>query len=106
MKKTSECTNCGECCYYMLEGIVKKCKYLIITEKISYCKIFKNRIGTQIDNKVFCMRREQSSCDYPECPNNTGKPLRLLTITRDGRDVKDMSLKEWYRITHERKPNK
>ena len=71
-----ECNRCGQCCHYFLNGIKKKCKFLVqISDKKTLCRIYskKDRIGTEIDKGIFCNKIEDviaSGTSYTDCPYN------------------------------------
>lgn len=63
------CKRCGRCCYYVLDGKTKKCKFLVelhfetfdktkcITRTVTACRIYNNRLGVEISKGVYCGRR-------------------------------------------------
>jgi hypothetical protein len=69
-----KCLRCGQCCYAYYKKIKKKCKYL---KENNECSIYPRRLGAliaTIHNKNFyCVMREVSDMDYPNCPYNSGK---------------------------------
>lgn len=74
--KMITCRRCGKCCYYVLDGIKKKCKYLrILSDGTTMCRIYyrNNRVGIVIDKDTVCIPREYTPYDYVNCPYNTGK---------------------------------
>jgi len=78
----STCLRCGRCCSYLLNGKVKKCKYLVkLSGGKTICRVYKNRLGKVIDKDkendelVVCTERSVSPYDYKACPYNTDKPL-------------------------------
>ena len=76
------CDRCSACCYYILDGKLKKCKHLVKLESGNgLCRVYNNdRVGRVIDiskstrEKVICTMRKDSVFDYRGCPYNTGKP--------------------------------
>jgi len=67
------CSRCGLCCYYSDNKI--KCKYLIVlSNKKTFCKIYKNRlyrlIGIHNNKKYFCFMRTEVKKNYKNCPYN------------------------------------
>jgi hypothetical protein len=69
-----KCKRCGKCCYYLKNDILLKCRYLI-GEKITSCRIYKNRLGTIIDTningmKIFCDERKNVTRQIPGCVFN------------------------------------
>jgi hypothetical protein len=71
--ETIKCLRCGKCCYYMMNGIKKKCKYLIqITENKATCRIYKSntRLNRYIDTGIRCTFRIQSPDSFVGCPYN------------------------------------
>lgn len=69
-----KCLRCGQCCYYTLNGIKKKCRYLI-GGKITSCRIYKNpkRTGIKIDDGIYCTPRSLDKRILIGCPHNEGK---------------------------------
>jgi len=70
------CKRCGQCCtYYDKEGKRKVCRFLVrIGSNITACRIYPNRLGTEIDEGVYCGKVEGRAFDYEGCPFNTNKP--------------------------------
>ena len=74
------CLRCGKCCYYKIDGKIKKCKHLVkLPNGKTLCRIYKKRLGTIIDKTkdgkvVRCVLRKDSKFDYEGCPFNTNKP--------------------------------
>ena len=74
----------------MLDGKIKKCKYLVKHGNKTSCRIFMRRLGHVIDvskktgKVVVCVYRSESPYDYPGCPFNTGKEIH--PIWRDNPD--------------------
>ena len=70
------CKMCGACCHYMLDGKIKRCKFLVKKGDRLMCRIYRNRIGTLIDKskimgvKVYCGMREHLWINFPDCPFN------------------------------------
>lgn len=65
------CKRCGRCCHYILDGKIKKCKYLIVHGKTTSCRIYKHRIGTIVTpmgNR--CGYRKDSIYNFEGCPYN------------------------------------
>jgi len=55
------CRRCGNCCYYLLNGRKKKCKYLVIIGSTTLCRVYNNRLGRLLDedyngDKIYCLR--------------------------------------------------
>ena len=75
------CKRCGLCCYYIIDGKLKKCKHLVTLKSGSkVCRIYPRRLGKVLDvkdngQKVMCMLRKNSYYDYEGCPYNTDKPM-------------------------------
>lgn len=68
----SQCNRCGKCCFYYLNGKLKKCRYLLIfSNKKTACSIYtrKQRIGLEIDKGIFC--NEDTQYNYKDCPYNS-----------------------------------
>jgi len=70
------CKRCGKCCYLELDGVRKKCKYLIKVGNNSVCRIYNapDRIGKFIGQigitKFYCINREDTDNEYDGCPYN------------------------------------
>jgi len=71
------CLRCGQCCYYFLNGIKKKCKFLVILQnKKTLCRIYKTRENKEIDTGVYCTSRISENLKfasynpYKNCPCN------------------------------------
>lgn len=62
-----KCQRCGKCC--------GKCKFLIKLEKSTVCRIYRQRIGTKINDEFACDYRVNTTYDYENCPLNTGKEI-------------------------------
>jgi len=69
-----KCNRCGKCCFYFFNGKLKKCRYLLIlSEKLTFCKLYPRGFGKEIDNGVYCNR--ETVYNYPDCPfNDSMKP--------------------------------
>lgn len=75
-----KCLRCGKCCYYLpYIGIAynpetpktpKKCKYLQVQGDKTFCRIYKNRLGVEIDKGVFCVLRTSSMRKFEGCSYN------------------------------------
>jgi len=79
------CNRCGRCCHYLKNGIWKKCKNLIFLNRNTgkertACRIWGNpsRLGTEIDEGIFCNRIESIPNTFVSCPFNLEKPLLLV----------------------------
>jgi len=70
------CKRCGQCCNYIIDGVQKKCRYLIeLPDKTTLCRIYKHRLGKIIDKSptgtvIICCDRETSGKTFPGCPYN------------------------------------
>ena len=70
-----KCKCCGLCCVvfnYMM-GFFEPCFYL--DSKTKKCKIYKRRLGVPLGGSTYCIEREKSEVDYPNCPMNKGLPI-------------------------------
>ena len=73
LKDVIQCNNCGACCYYMKDGHLKPCKNLRIDGAgKSSCAIYDqpDRIGTEIDDGVYCNSILDVDIKYEGCPYN------------------------------------
>lgn len=68
------CKRCGKCCYLQTkdgEYTTTKCKYLVIIGNgMTSCRIYKNRLGTKLDEYNTCMPRESINKNIEGCPYN------------------------------------
>ena len=70
-KEEHYCQRLGHCCYYWKDGVRKKCKNLVrLKDGKTLCRIFKTRLGTEIDKGVFCNMRVDDHTNYPGCKFN------------------------------------
>jgi len=73
-----KCLKCGKCCYWMDNGVLKRCPFL---KKDNSCPRYYHRhgliIGTQDGKPVYCNYRKEVPYDYNGCPYNTGKPIEV-----------------------------
>ena len=71
-----KCNHCGACCHFTIDGIKRKCKFLIKLKDRTICRVYKNRKGKIIytDKKngliVRCRDRIGRNELYPNCPYN------------------------------------
>jgi hypothetical protein len=68
-----KCNRCGRCCTYIIDGIEKRCKFLIgIVGKTTACRIYKSesRLGTKIDEMIYCVPREYDPRNFTGCKYN------------------------------------
>jgi hypothetical protein len=73
------CKRCGKCCHYLYHGKEYKCRFLVkLPDGTTVCRIYKNRIGTNIDGKARCGPREQSSFNYEGCDYNILSPNKPM----------------------------
>jgi len=74
MQSEPKCNRCGKCCYYVLNGIKKKCKYLALERAgKSFYRIYHKRLGTEIDKGIYCNRIEDviaAGAQFEGCPFN------------------------------------
>lgn len=71
---TEKCNRCGKCCFYFLDGKLKKCRYLLfinyyLKKDISFCRIYPHGFGREIDKNIFC--NKDPIFNYPGCPYNS-----------------------------------
>lgn len=81
----NSCVRCGNCCHWTINGIKKKCKYLmkiksrnlVTTGTTTYCKIYRleSRLYRVLDinehgEKIYCCRREDTKKHFEGCPLN------------------------------------
>jgi len=82
MDKTPICKRCGLCCYLIIDNKPsnKKCRNLVLLKSgTTVCRIYGNRIGTNIGRGNLCVNRKDSPFDYEGCPFNLGnKPIVKL----------------------------
>jgi len=70
------CKMCGACCHYILDGKIKKCKFLVKKGGRLICRIYRQRVGRIIDkskvtgNVIYCGMREDLWINFPDCPYN------------------------------------
>ena len=70
------CLNCGQCCFYEIAGVKKKCKYLVQLKSRTICRIYKNRLGVIIDYDpqkerfICCALRSKDPRIFINCPLN------------------------------------
>ena len=78
------CNRCGRCCYYEKEGAWRKCRFLVHHGSISSCRIWHSpsRVGTEIDDGIFCNQIVDLPHTYVGCPYNREKPIMLVQIGR------------------------
>ena len=76
----TRCNRCGKCCHYMLNGELKRCKYLVnLKNGTTICRVYGSRLGKVIDEnkktkqKIICIERQNSYVDYEDCPFNRGR---------------------------------
>jgi len=73
------CVNCGKCCYYIKDGVLKKCKHLVkLSNGKTLCRVYKTRLGREIDKGVYCTMYERLEYEFEGCPLNTGKKPIVL----------------------------
>jgi len=74
-----ECNRCGQCCHWMDQGKIKKCRFLVKTSDHKFwCRIYPNRLGQHIGTlssgeKLYCTLIQNAPTDFAECPYNEGK---------------------------------
>ena len=74
-----ECLRCGKCCFYSFNGKIKKCRFLIfLSNKKTSCRIYKNRLNTEIDKGFYCINRIEDNRIIDGCPYNLNIALRQL----------------------------
>lgn len=70
------CKRCGKCCFFLKEGILTPCFFLINAgHKVTACRIYPNRMNHKINKKIFCTARKNSQYDFAGCPYNTNKKI-------------------------------
>jgi hypothetical protein len=72
---SDNCTRCGLCCHYLKNGVLVRCKHLRGSIGDTTCVIYATRLFRKIDVNCLCFPRNVSKLDYPDCPNNTNKPI-------------------------------
>lgn len=79
MKKN--CVQCGKCCHFMTKEGLKPCKFLLIIDGKTKCKVYRTRLGRLIfygDSNfpaMICSQRKMTDTDFKGCPLNTNKPI-------------------------------
>ena len=69
-----KCLFCGKCCYYLENGILTKCKFLVKRKNgKTLCRVYSTRLGRPIGVNHHCDLRVNSEFDYEGCPYNTDK---------------------------------
>jgi hypothetical protein len=65
----------GKCCTYMLDGKLKRCKYLVkLNSNRTLCRVYATRLGRILDTSsdgktmIRCMLKKDSSIHYDTCP--------------------------------------
>jgi hypothetical protein len=83
-KDNTSCKQCGLCCHYLLDGVKKKCKFLMKTGTRTYCKIYRleSRLYRVLDvhadgTKIYCCKREDTTKHYEGCPINDRKEGKI-----------------------------
>jgi len=72
-----KCFRCGKCCFYELDGKIKKCKHLVILRNTkTLCRIYKQRLKVnwkplRIDKKTYCISRKKDTRKFIFCPLNS-----------------------------------
>lgn len=82
------CNRCGRCCYYDLDGKIKKCKNLVrLKSGTTLCRIWTkpDRIGTVLDTRkdgvdIVCNQIEDIPYSFKGCPFNKEKPLLKIFV--------------------------
>jgi len=63
------CIRCGKCCYCYVGAKKFKCRFLIKVGKDKYhCRIYANRLGTEVHKGFVCNHRMNSKVRYGGCP--------------------------------------
>ncbi len=87
-----KCLRCGKCCFFVIDGISHKCRFLILLKSgKTCCKIYRIRKTLAKLNKplhiypnVLCLTREQqiklTNQEYDYCPYN------VLVVKPDSKD--------------------
>ena len=73
------CKRCGQCCYYVLDGKTKKCKYLVVHKHLTSCRIYRNRLDTKIDENIYCIERKDDKRIFKNCPFNAVVMQKMQT---------------------------
>lgn len=77
--ETIRCRKCGQCCHLIKKVDGKpvqtniRCPYLMKIGKITFCRIYKDRLGMKLPFENVCNERKNSIFDYEGCPYNDGK---------------------------------
>ena len=64
------CKRCGKCCYFEVDGVKHKCRYLIRLKEHTLCRIYKDRLGREIYKGISCSLREHDKRIIEGCPFN------------------------------------
>jgi len=65
------CKRCGKCCYYILNGVKKKCRHLVRLPSGKHaCRIYRNRLYAEIDKGIVCIPRVLDTRMMADCPYN------------------------------------
>ena len=70
------CKRCGRCCHFIVDGVKKKCKYLVkLKEGRTYCKIYNNRkraiLSVNSDGSyTTCNNRNELAVNFKDCHYN------------------------------------
>ena len=82
-KDNTACKRCGECCYYIHNGVRKKCKFLVKLKTTTYCRIYNqnNRLYRVLavnndGTKITCNLREDVNEGYEGCPLNNKNEVK------------------------------
>ena len=79
------CLLCGQCCHFIIDGKLHKCKYLATLKSgKTLCRVYKTRLNRILfktkDKIIRCQLRSSVSQNYPGCPYNTEEKNFLTMI--------------------------
>lgn len=78
------CLRCGQCCYFIIEGVTHKCNHLVrLSNGKTLCRVYKTRLGRILfqssEGTTICKKRIEVKTYYPGCPYN-----RLIKEEKNG----------------------
>jgi len=82
--ETIKCKRCAQCCHLikMVDGkpvqTNVRCPYLMIIGKVTFCRVYKNRIGKKLPFGTKCCMRKDSCFNYKDCPYNLLDPSKTI----------------------------
>lgn len=81
MKKKKKCLRCGQCCFFLVDNVVRRCRFLVsLPSGKTLCRVYNGRKGHTIyrgeTKTILCVECEELPFDFEGCPFNTGKPTK------------------------------